>query len=87
MRHSRYVHFFVVSVTSSPEAIQPVRSTIASVQNLVKNPGLRDTKAGLTCIVGIDSDMRDELTSMPRPTKLHSIPNIQGAAHTTGIQP
>lgn len=79
--------FLVVSVASSPESIQTVRSTIAAVQDLVKNVGFRDTKAALTCIVGIGSDIWDVLTSMPRPTELHPFPVIQGAVHTAVSTP
>jgi putative iron-dependent peroxidase len=79
--------FLVLSVTSSPEAIQTVRSTIAAVQDLVKNVGFRDSKAALTCIVGIGSDIWDALTSLPRPAELHPFPVVHGAVHTAVSTP
>lgn len=79
--------FLVLSVASTPEAIQTVRSTITAVADLVKNVGFRDIKAALTCIVGIGSDIWDALTSLPRPSELHPFPAVHGATHTAVSTP
>jgi putative iron-dependent peroxidase len=79
--------FIVVSVTSNSDAIQTVRSTIASIGDLAKNVAIRDAKAGLSCTVGIGSDIWDSLTGKPRPTELHPFKAVQGARHTAVSTP
>ena len=44
--------------------------------------GFRVPDDGLTCVVGIGSDLWDRLFGGPRPAELHPLPEIAGAAHT-----
>ncbi|KAE8139020.1 hypothetical protein BDV38DRAFT_58025 [Aspergillus pseudotamarii] len=79
--------FLVVSVKDSPEAIQTVRSTLASVDDLSKNVSIRDLAAQFACTVGIGSNVWDRLTGLPRPTELHPFREIKGERHTAVSTP
>lgn len=74
--------FSVLSVASSSDAVSTARSVVAGIGDLVKNVAFRDAQAGLTCTVGIGSDIWDSLTGIPRPEGLHPFPVVQGATHT-----
>ncbi|KAJ5084084.1 hypothetical protein NUU61_008663 [Penicillium alfredii] len=79
--------FLVVSVTSNPDAIQTVRSTLAGLDSLAKNVSIRDLGAQFACTVGIGSDIWDSLTGLPRPAELHSFREVKGAKHTAVSTP
>lgn len=79
--------FLVVSVNESPEAIQTVRSTLASVDDLSKNVSIRDLAAQFACTVGIGSNVWDRLTGLPRPAELHPFLEIKGEKHTAVSTP
>jgi putative iron-dependent peroxidase len=79
--------FLVLSVTDSPDAIQTVRSTLASVPDLAKNVSIRDLSASFACTVGIGSEVWDRITKLPRPAELHPFPTVKGAAHTAVSTP
>ncbi|KAE8420880.1 hypothetical protein BDV36DRAFT_248762 [Aspergillus pseudocaelatus] len=79
--------FLVVSVKDSSEAIQTVRSTLASVDDLSKNVSIRDLAAQFACTVGIGSNVWDRLTGLPRPAELHPFREIKGEKHTAVSTP
>jgi putative iron-dependent peroxidase len=74
--------FLVLSVTETPNAINKVRSALASISDLSKNVSIRDLNASFACTVGIGSDVWDRVTRMPRPAELHRFPAVKGAVHT-----
>lgn len=79
--------FLVLSITDKPDAIQTVRSTLASVSDLSKNVAIRDLNASFACTVGIGSDAWDRVTKVPRPAELHPFPVVKGAKHTAVSTP
>ncbi|KAJ5600418.1 hypothetical protein VI817_001473 [Penicillium citrinum] len=84
---TRSATFLVLSVKDT-SAIPTIRSTLASVSSLVNNVGFRDSKAELSCTVGIGSSIWDELTNhLPRPKELRPFPVIKGAKHTAVSTP
>ncbi|KAE8395853.1 hypothetical protein BDV23DRAFT_144937 [Aspergillus alliaceus] len=79
--------FLVVCVKDGPEAIQTVRSTLASIDDLSKNVSIRDLASQFACTVGIGSDIWDRLTGLPRPAELHPFREIKGKTHTAVSTP
>ncbi|KIW26763.1 uncharacterized protein PV07_06571 [Cladophialophora immunda] len=80
--------FLVLSVTDKPDAIQTVRSTLASVDDLSKNVAIRDLDAAFACTVGVGSNIWDSLLrGVPRPAELHPFPTISGKVHTAVSTP
>ncbi|KAB8261494.1 hypothetical protein BDV32DRAFT_37444 [Aspergillus pseudonomiae] len=79
--------FLVVSVKDDSEAVQTVRSTLASVDDLSKNVSIRDLAAQFACTVGIGSNVWDRLTGLPRPAELHPFREIKGKKHTAVSTP
>ncbi|KIX91969.1 uncharacterized protein Z520_12296 [Fonsecaea multimorphosa CBS 102226] len=80
--------FLVLSVTDKPDAVQTVRSTLASVDDLSKNVAIRDLDAAFACTVGIGSNIWDRLLQgVPRPAELHPFPTISGKVHTAVSTP
>jgi len=79
--------FLVLSVTSSSEDIQNVRSILGSIDSLAKNVAIRDLSASFACTVGIGSNIWDKLTGLPRPAELHPFPEVRGATHTAVSTP
>ena len=64
-----------------------IRSSLASIPDVVKNVSSRDPNAGLSCIAGIGSSIWDQLTSLPRPSELRPLPELRGAEHTAVSTP
>ena len=84
---SRSATFIVLSVKDT-STIPAIRSTLSSISSLVKNVGFRDSKAELSCTVGIGSSIWDELTNhLPRPKELRPFGVIEGAKHTAVSTP
>ncbi|TVY83730.1 putative deferrochelatase/peroxidase [Lachnellula suecica] len=79
--------FLVLSITDVPDAIQKVRSSLASIDGLAKNVSIRDLSANFACTVGIGSDVWDEVTGLPRPSELHPFQEVKGKAHTAPSTP
>jgi len=79
--------FLVVSITDDPDAVQTVRSSLASLDSLAKNVSIRDLGASFACTVGIGSDVWDRVTHLPRPAELHPFPAVKGATHTAVSTP
>ena len=82
--------FLVVSARPGNEAIQSIRSTLSSIDGLVKNVAIRHlggSSHNLTCIVGVGSDFWNVLTRLPRPAQLRRFPILRGAVHSTVSTP
>ncbi|KAF7595538.1 hypothetical protein BBP40_005573 [Aspergillus hancockii] len=79
--------FLTVSVKDNPDALQTVRSTLASIDDLSKNVSIRDLASQFACTVGIGSGIWDRLTGLPRPAELHPFREIKGAIHTAVSTP
>lgn len=84
---TRSATFLVLSVTDHPNAIQTVRSTLGSIDDLSKNVSIRDLTASFVCTVGIGSNVWDNITRRPRPAELHPFPAVKGAVHTAVSTP
>jgi putative iron-dependent peroxidase len=84
---TRSATFLVLSVTNGPDAIQTVRSTLASIDDLAKNVAIRDLGASFACTVGIGCDVWDRVTGLPRPAELHPFPAVKGGVHTAVSTP
>ena len=52
-----------------------------------RRAGGRLPEAGLTCVVGLGSDLWDRRFGEPRPAGLHPLPEIAGATHTAVATP
>ena len=79
---SRAAVFLVVSIGSTPEAIQRVRGVIADIGGLVRTVGFRDLQGRLSCNVGIGSAAWDRLGQSRRPAQLRPFTEIRGPVHT-----
>jgi putative iron-dependent peroxidase len=79
--------FLVLSVADGPDSLAVVRSTLASVSDVVKNVAFRDLSAALSCTVGIGSDVWDAVTGYARPVELHPFQPVVGAKHTAPATP
>ncbi|KFY02587.1 hypothetical protein O988_02048 [Pseudogymnoascus sp. VKM F-3808] len=84
---TRSATFLVLSVSNSFDAVKTVRSTLASVDDLIKNVSFRDLDAKFACTVGIGSEAWDRVTSLPRPAELHPFPVVNGKVHTAVSTP
>ncbi|KAI1611904.1 hypothetical protein EDD36DRAFT_465752 [Exophiala viscosa] len=80
--------FLVLSVKlDDDDAINTVRSTLASVEGLSKNVSIRDLNASFACTVGIGSDAWDRITRQPRPAELHPFREFHGKKHSAIATP
>ncbi|KKY20829.1 putative iron-dependent peroxidase [Phaeomoniella chlamydospora] len=79
--------FLVLSIAENPEATRTARSTLANIDDLVKNVTIRDLSALFACTVGIGSDVWDRVTGLPRPVELHPFPEVKGPVHTAVSTP
>ncbi|KIV95710.1 hypothetical protein PV10_03332 [Exophiala mesophila] len=79
--------FLVLSVAEGDDAISTVRSTLASVADLIKNVSIRDSSAQFAATVGIGSRIWDRLTNKPRPAELHPFREFKGNKHTAVSTP
>ncbi len=77
--------FLVATVDAGAE--QDVRDLLMDVSGLRRSVGFRVPEGGLTCVVGLGSDLWDRLFEAPRPAELHPFPGFQGARHTAVATP
>jgi porphyrinogen peroxidase len=77
--------FLVLTVSAGAE--DDVRDLLADVGGLRRSVGFRVPEAGLTCVVGLGSDLWDRLFGHPRPVGLHRLPELAGAKHRTVSTP
>lgn len=79
--------FLVLTVHDGSDAAKTVRSTIASIDDVIKNVAFRDLGANFACTVGIGSNAWDRVTGLPRPAELHPFAEVKGAKHTAVSTP
>lgn len=79
--------FLVLTVSDAAGAMDTVRSTLASVADVLKNVAFRDLDAALSCTVGIGARVWGELTRGPLPSELHAFPTVVGDRHTAPSTP
>ncbi|WP_285035149.1 Dyp-type peroxidase [Plantibacter sp. ME-Dv--P-095] len=79
--------FLVLTVSDAAGAMDTVRSTLASVADVLKNVAFRDLDAALSCTVGIGARVWGELTRGPLPSELHVFPTVVGDRHTAPSTP
>jgi porphyrinogen peroxidase len=77
--------FLVLTVNQGSE--EAVRDLIADVSALKRSVGFRIPRAGLTCVVGIGSELWDRLFGSPRPAGLHPFPGFAGSRHVAVATP
>lgn len=82
-----FATFLTLRVKRTRGAVDTVRDTVSGISDLVKTVGFRDRSAHVSCIVGIGSDIWDELTHLPRPAELHPFKEVRGAKHTAPSTP
>ncbi len=70
---SRAAVFLVVSIGSTPEAVQQVRRVIADIGGLVRTVGFRDLQGRLSCNVAIGSAAWDRLGQSRQLDKWRSL--------------
>lgn len=71
--------FLTLTVAAGGE--QTVRDLLPELGGLVRSVGFRLPDEGLTCIVGIGSDLWDRTFDGPRPAALHPFVEMTGARH------
>src|ERR1700761_426728 len=77
--------FLVLTVNAGAE--EDARALLADVSGLKRSVGFRIPEGGLTCVVGIGSDLWDRLFGTPRPPGLHPFAEIAGARHRAPATP
>lgn len=77
--------FLVLTVRPGAEA--DVRDVLADVAGLTRAVGFRAPEDGLSCVVGIGSQVWDRLCGPPRPAGLHPFRALTGAVHTAPSTP
>jgi porphyrinogen peroxidase len=68
-------------LTVDPGSDDELRDLLADVNGLRRSVGFRNLEAGLTCLVGLGSEVWDSLFGTPRPAGLHPFRELAGA-HT-----
>ncbi|KAL6860929.1 hypothetical protein J3F83DRAFT_748013 [Trichoderma novae-zelandiae] len=75
----------------SPSALQTIRSTLASVDDLSKNVSIRDLNSSFSVTVGIGSAAWDVLvppsSGLPKPAELHPFRPVDGDRHSAPATP
>ncbi|MBN9110366.1 MAG: Dyp-type peroxidase [Pseudonocardia sp.] len=71
--------FLTLTVAEGGE--QTVRDLLPELGGLVRSVGFRLPDEGLTCVLGIGSDLWDRTFDGPRPTALHPFVEVTGARH------
>lgn len=77
--------FLVVTVRAGAE--DAVRDVLSGLAGLTRAVGFRDPEGGLSCVVGVGSDVWDRLYDAPRPAGLHPFPELRGDVHTAVSTP
>lgn len=73
--------------TVNPGAEDQVRDVLADVSGLRRSVGFRIPEAGLSCVVGLGSELWDRMFGEPRPASLHPFEELVGDRHTAGATP
>jgi putative iron-dependent peroxidase len=73
---ARAAIFLVVTLKSSPDSRNIVRSFCGDLPALLRAVGFRDIEAGLSCVLAFGSDAWDRIFGSPRPAELHAFPEI-----------
>jgi putative iron-dependent peroxidase len=76
-----------LTLAVEPGAEDAVRGVLADVSGLRRSVGFRIPEGGLTCVVGIGSELWDRLFGDPRPLDLHPFAEIVGDRHTAIATP
>lgn len=84
---SRAAIFLVLEVLEGDGAIDVVRSSLGSLDDLLKTVGFRDLHDKLSCIVAIGSALWDRLDSSNRPAELKPFSPIEGSTHKAPATP
>jgi len=74
---TRAAIFVVVTVNPGLENHRIIRSFCPDLAALVRAVEFRDIEAGLSCVLGIGSEVWDRLFDSPRPAKLHPFREIR----------
>jgi putative iron-dependent peroxidase len=77
--------FLVLTVDSGAE--ETVRELLADASGLKRSVGFRIPEGGLTCVVGLGSELWDRLFNQPRPAGLRPLPEFAGPRHTAVSTP
>ena len=67
---TRSAIFLVVTLKPGPIHRATIRSFCGDLAALLRTVGSRDTKGGLSCVMGFGSDAWDQLFGSPRPAEL-----------------
>ncbi|HWZ60315.1 MAG TPA: Dyp-type peroxidase [Gemmatimonadaceae bacterium] len=73
---TRAAIFLVVTVNAGPDHRAAVRSLCGDLAALLRSVGFRDLEGQLSCVMGIGSDVWDQLFGAPRPAELHPFREI-----------
>jgi putative iron-dependent peroxidase len=84
-RPSSAAIFLVLTV--APGAHDTVREVLANVGGIRRAVGFRVPEAGLSCVVGIGSELWDRMYGAPRPAQLHPLPTFSGPVHVAPSTP
>jgi putative iron-dependent peroxidase len=77
--------FLVVTVNAGGEEV--TRDLLADLAGLQRSVGFRSLDGGLSCVVGIGSELWDRLFAGPRPAELHPLPIFAGSRHQSVTTP
>jgi putative iron-dependent peroxidase len=78
---TRAAIFLVATVKPGLDSRAAVRSFCADLPALVRAVEFRNLEAGLSCVMGIGSDVWDRLFGDPRPAELHSFREVLAGRH------
>lgn len=79
---SRSAIFLVLCIRPEGDNYSAARSFLAGLSGLVRAVEFRNIEAGLTCIVGLGSDVWNKLFGSPRPAELHPFRELRaGSRH------
>ncbi|WP_370617562.1 Dyp-type peroxidase [Mumia qirimensis] len=84
---TEYAIFLVATVEPCPDATQAARTVVSEIDDLVRAVGFRSLHAGLTCVVGIGSDLWDRFGAASRPAHLRPFAAIDGYRHDAPSTP
>jgi putative iron-dependent peroxidase len=70
-----------------PGGEELVGDLLPDLAGLRRSVGFRAPEAGLSCVVGVGSDLWDRLFGAPRPAELHPFRELRGARHTAPATP
>jgi porphyrinogen peroxidase len=77
--------FLVLTVEQGAE--DQLRDLLKDVSGLIRSVGFRVPDGGLSCVVGIGSELWDRLFGWPRPAGLHPFAQLNGSRHTAVATP